>query len=103
MSLQSIGFILHFENQKGSPSSSTTSIVLVLVVSVLLDYRRLRDVELFKDDPIVLRLLGLTSMPSVSTISRQLGALLHHIDVPLLWESYEKLKCCAAPGVDGVR
>ena len=64
-----------FENQKGSPSFPTTSIVLVLVVSVLLGYRRLRGVELFKDDPIVLRLLGLTSMPYVSTISRQLGAV----------------------------
>ena len=64
-----------FEHQKGSPTFSTTSIVLVLVVVVLLGYRRLRDVQLFKDDPIVLRLLGLTCMPSVPTISRQLGAV----------------------------
>jgi len=33
----------------------------------------------------------------------QFSALLHHIDVPLLWESYERLKRRAAPGVDGVR
>jgi RNA-directed DNA polymerase len=33
----------------------------------------------------------------------QFTALLHHIDVPLLWESYERLKPRAAPGVDGVR
>ncbi len=33
----------------------------------------------------------------------QFTALLHHIDVPLLWSSYEKLKRAAAPGVDGVR
>ena len=33
----------------------------------------------------------------------QFTALLHHIDVPLLWESYERLKRRAAPGVDGVR
>jgi group II intron reverse transcriptase/maturase len=33
----------------------------------------------------------------------QFTALLHHIDVSLLWESYEKLKRGAAPGVDGVR
>ncbi len=32
----------------------------------------------------------------------QFTALLHHIDVPLLWLSYEKLKRAAAPGVDGV-
>ena len=63
-----------FEHQKGSPSFSTTSIVQVLVV-VLLGYRRLRDVQLSKDDPIVLRLLGLTCMPSVPTLSCQLGAV----------------------------
>ncbi len=33
----------------------------------------------------------------------QFTALLHHIDVPLLWASYERLKRGAAPGVDGVR
>ena len=64
-----------FEHHKGSPSFSTTSIVLVLVVSVLLGYRRLRDVQFFDDDPIVLRLLGLNRMPTVSTISRRLNAV----------------------------
>ncbi len=34
---------------------------------------------------------------------QQFTALLHHIDVSLLQESYEKLKRGAAPGVDGVR
>lgn len=63
-----------FEHQNASASFSTTSIVLVLVVSVLLGYRRLRDVQFFHDDPIVLHLLGLNRMPSVSTISRQLNA-----------------------------
>ena len=33
----------------------------------------------------------------------QFTALLHHIDVALLWASYEQLKGTAAPGVDGVR
>lgn len=64
-----------FEHQKGSPSFSTTSIVLTLVVGILLGYRRLRDIEFFKNDPIVLRLLGLTCMPTVSTISRQLSTV----------------------------
>ena len=61
-----------FEHQKSSPSFSTTSVVLVLIVSVLLGYRRLRDVQFFKDDPVVLRLLGLRHMPTVSTISLSL-------------------------------
>lgn len=64
-----------FEHQTGSPSFSTTSIVLILVVSMLLGYRRLRDVQFFKDDPVVLRLLGLHHMPTVSTISRQLSTV----------------------------
>lgn len=64
-----------FEHQAGSPSFSTTSIVLVLVVSMLLGYRHLLDVQFFKDDPVVLRLLGLKHMPTVSTLSRQLGAV----------------------------
>lgn len=59
-----------FEHQQGSPSFSTTSIVLILVVSVLLGYRRLRDIRFFENDPLVLRLLGLHRMPAVSTISR---------------------------------
>lgn len=33
----------------------------------------------------------------------QFSALLHHIDVPLLRESFERLKRSSAPGVDGVR
>ena len=49
--------------------------MLVLIVSVLLGYRRIRDVQFFKDDPIVLRLLGVRCMPSVSTISRQLSTV----------------------------
>jgi len=63
------------EHQKGSPSFSTTSIVLVLVVCILLGYRRLRDVQFFEKDPVVLRLLGLTCMPTASTISRQLSTV----------------------------
>ena len=64
-----------FEHQQGSPSFSTTSIALVLVVCILLGYRRLRDIQYFGDDPIVLRLLGLHRMPSVPTISRQLSKI----------------------------
>jgi len=41
----------------------------------LLGYRRLRDIQFFKNDPIVLRLLGLHRMPTVSTISRQLSTV----------------------------
>ena len=64
-----------FEHQKSKPPFSPTSIVLILVVSILLGYKRLRDVQFFKNDPVVLRLLGLTRTPTVSTISRQLSTV----------------------------
>ena len=48
---------------------------------------------------------GLARVREVARRDRrmQFTALLHHIDVPLLWESYERLKRGAAAGVDGVR
>jgi len=54
------------------PIFSTTSIVLLLIVKIILGYRRLRDVQYIKNDPVVLRLLGMKKMPDASTISRQL-------------------------------
>jgi hypothetical protein len=50
-------------------------VVLLLVVHVLLGYRKLREMEYYRDDPMVLRLLGLTRLPDVSTVSRRLGSL----------------------------
>ena len=47
-------------------------IVQVLIVHLLLGFRKLRDVEFYEDDPLVKRVLGLKIMPSVSTISRTL-------------------------------
>src|SRR5271157_2814503 len=39
----------------------------------MLGYRRLRDIDRYRDDPVVLRTLGLKRMPHVSTISRCLS------------------------------
>ena len=64
-----------FEHRTCSPIFSTSSIMLLLIVNVLLGYRRLRDVQYFNDDPIVLRVLGVRRMPAMSTISRQLEAI----------------------------
>ena len=64
-----------FEHQKVAPIFPTVSIMLVLIVGVLLGYRRLRDVSYFNEDPMVLRVLSLRRMPSVSTMSRQLAAV----------------------------
>lgn len=48
-------------------------IVLSLVVHLLLGYRRLRECESYEDDPMVKRLLGLSRLPDVATLSRALA------------------------------
>lgn len=46
---------------------------LLLIVHLMLGYRRLREMERYKDDPLVLRLLGLSRLPDVSTVTRRLS------------------------------
>ena len=41
------------------------SVVLILIVHLMLGYRRLRDIDRYRDDPVVLRTLGLKRMPHV--------------------------------------
>lgn len=48
-------------------------ILLLLVVHLILGFRRLRDVEYYKDDPLIKRILGLNRLPDVATISRALA------------------------------
>lgn len=48
---------------------------MLLIVHLLLGFRRLREVDYYRDDPIVLRLLGLRRLPDVSTISRALSQM----------------------------
>jgi len=61
-----------FSHIKLSPIFGHHLIVLLLIVHLLLGFRRLREIEYYRDDPIVLRLLGLRKLPDVSTISRAL-------------------------------
>ena len=64
-----------FQHLKGSPIFGPHRIVLVLIVHLLLGFRRLRDVDYYRDDPLVQRLLGLRRLPDVATISRALRAM----------------------------
>jgi len=48
---------------------------MLLIVHLLLGYRRLRDLSYYQDDPMVKRLLGLNQLPDASTVSRALGSL----------------------------
>src|SRR5690606_33303628 len=52
---------------------SCSKLVLLLIVHVFLGWRRLRDIDYYRDDPLVLRVLGLNKIPDVSTVSRRLG------------------------------
>jgi hypothetical protein len=44
----------------------------LLIVNALVGMRKLRDIDLYREDPIVKRTLGIRNLPSVSTVSRML-------------------------------
>jgi hypothetical protein len=47
-------------------------VTMILIVHLMLGYRRLRDLDRYRDDPLVRRCLGLRRIPHVSTMSRAL-------------------------------
>lgn len=64
-----------FSHLKVSPIFSYHLIVMLLVVHLLLGFRRLREIDYYRDDPLVHRLMGLNRLPDVSTISRTLSQM----------------------------
>ncbi len=62
-----------FSHLNVSPIFGRHLIVLLLIIHLLIGFRRLREVDYYRDDPIVLRLMGLRKLPDVSTISRALS------------------------------
>ncbi len=58
-----------------SPIYGHGIIVMLLMVHLLLGYRRLQDMRYYQDDPMVCRLLGLERLPDVATVSRALASL----------------------------
>jgi hypothetical protein len=58
-----------------SPIFGRHLVVLLVIIHLLLGFRRLREVDYHRDDPLVLRLLGLRRLPDVSTISRSLSQM----------------------------
>lgn len=50
-------------------------IVMVLIVHLLLGFRKLQDVRYYQNDPIVLRLLGVNRIPDCATISRRMASM----------------------------
>ena len=63
-----------FRHLRVSPIYSHHVIMMLLVVHLIIGHRRLRDVDYYRDDEMVRRLLGLKRLPDVSTISRSLGS-----------------------------
>ncbi len=64
-----------FRHLTVSPIFGHGVIVLLLIVHLLLGYRRLQDMRYYQDDPMVRRLLGLERLPDVATVSRTLANL----------------------------
>ena len=48
---------------------------MLLIVHLILEFRRLREIDYYRDDPLVLRLMGLKKLPDVSSISRSLSQM----------------------------
>jgi len=64
-----------FGHFKTSPIFGYHVIVMVLMVHLIMGYRRLRDMDYYRDDPMVKRLLGLNRLPDVATVSRVLATV----------------------------
>ena len=64
-----------FAHVKVSPIFGRHVVVMLLMVHLLLGFRRLREIDYYRDDPLVLRLLGLRKLPDISTISRALSQM----------------------------
>jgi hypothetical protein len=62
-----------FKHLIASPIYGHNLIVLLLITHFVIGFRRLRDLDYYKDDPMIQRALGLTRLPNVATVSRTLS------------------------------
>ena len=62
-----------FSHMKVSPIFGHHLVTMLLILHLLLGFRRLREADYYRDDPLVLRIMGLRKIPDVSTISRTLS------------------------------
>lgn len=63
-----------FRHLSATPIFGYASIMLLLIVHGLLGYRELRQLRYYSDDPLVRRVLGLSRLPDVATVSRTLAS-----------------------------
>ena len=82
---------------------SPATIFMQLIIHLLLGFRELRDVDHYRDDPLIQRMLGLKHLPDVATISRMLkGADAKSVDKlrQLLSKMVlDRLVSCALPRI----
>ena len=64
-----------FRHLKVSPIFGHSVVVMMLIVQLLIGYRRLQDLRYYHDDPMVRRVLGLSRLPDVATVSRTLAGM----------------------------
>jgi len=64
-----------FSHLKVSPIFGRHLVVMLIIIHLIIGFKRLREVDYYSDDPIVLRLMGLRKLPDVSTISRALSQM----------------------------
>jgi hypothetical protein len=61
--------VRHLSSKAGYCASS---MLLILITHSFLGWRRLRDLDYYRDDPLLKRFIGLDRVPDVSTLSRRL-------------------------------
>jgi hypothetical protein len=64
-----------FRHLTVSPIFGHGLMVMLLIVHLLLGYRRLKDLRYYQDDPLVKRVLGVARLPDVATLSRTLAGM----------------------------
>lgn len=61
-----------FRHLEAKPIYGHHVVMLLLVVHLIIGHRRLRDLDYYRDDELVKRVLGVKRLPDVSTVSRSL-------------------------------
>ena len=50
-------------------------VTVLLILHIIMGYRRLREIKRYEDDPVVSRVVGVRRIPDVSTVSRRLNGV----------------------------
>ena len=61
-----------FRNLRGTKIFGHASVVVLLVVHIILGFRRLRGLDYYRDDPLVARVCGVRRLPDVVPFRRSL-------------------------------